>query len=267
MENKFELRAVDPVKPPAAYIGGKKQLASHVIKHIEAIPHGVYCEPFVGMGGVFFRRRNAPKVEVINDLSGDVATLFRVLQRHYVPFIEMLRWQITSRREFERLRATPPATLTDLERSARFIYLQRLAFGGKVMNRAFGMAAERPGRFNITTLAPLLEQVHERLAGVVIESLSYADFIQKYDKAGTLFYLDPPYFGSEGDYGREAFSRADFERLAGILAGLKGRFIMSINDRRETRTIFRDFRLQQVDVTYTVSRGGAQRAKELIVSG
>jgi DNA adenine methylase len=34
---------------------------------------------------------------VINDWSEDVATFFRILQRHYVAFMDMLRWQVTSR--------------------------------------------------------------------------------------------------------------------------------------------------------------------------
>jgi hypothetical protein len=59
------------------------------------------------MGGVFFRRDQRPKCEVINDWSEDVATFFRVVQRHYIAFMDMLRWQITSRAGFERLRARP----------------------------------------------------------------------------------------------------------------------------------------------------------------
>ena len=95
----------EPVRPPAPYIGGKRNLATRLVARIEAIPHTLYAEPFVGLGGVFFRRRHAPAVEVINDLSRDVATLFRILQRHYVPFMEMMRFQLTTRAEFERILA------------------------------------------------------------------------------------------------------------------------------------------------------------------
>src|SRR3546814_13932379 len=105
------------------------------------------------MGGVFFRRRSAPKAEVMNDYSRDVATLFRVLQRHYVAFLEMMRFQITSRAEFERLTATDPNTLTDLERAARFLYLHRNAFGGKPSGQNFGVSMERTARFDVHNLA------------------------------------------------------------------------------------------------------------------
>ena len=59
-----------------------------------------------------------------------MATFYIVLQRHYVAFLDMLRFPITTRTEFERLLAVDPETLTDLERAARFLYLQRVALGG-----------------------------------------------------------------------------------------------------------------------------------------
>ena len=142
------------------------------------------------MGGVFFKRSQAARCEVINDISGDVVNLFRILQRHYVPFRETLRWQITSRREFDRLAASNPATLTDLERAARFLYLQRTTFGGKVTSRSFGVSRGIGARFDLTKLQPLLEDIHERLSGVIIENLPYAAFLERYDGADTLFYLD-----------------------------------------------------------------------------
>src|SRR3546814_1611503 len=69
---------------------------------------------------------------------------------------------------------------------------------------------ERPARFDVTKLVPMLEDLHSRLTGVMIENLHYAAFIARYDRAGSLFYIDPPYFGSENAYGRGLFERADF---------------------------------------------------------
>jgi DNA adenine methylase len=255
-------------RPIAPYIGGKKNLARRLIERIERTPHELYAEPFLGMGGVFLRRRLAAKREVVNDLNRDVVTLFRILQRHYVPFVEMLRWQLSTRADFQRLMATAADTLTDLERAARFLYLQRLAFGGKVAGRTFGVSiAATPARFNVTKLLPQLEEVHERLSGVLIECLGYADFIERYDRPGTLFYLDPPYWGSEDDYGRELFGRADFERLADILGSIKGRFILSLNDVAPVRKIFARFAQEKVETTYTVVGRRPTRARELIITG
>lgn len=257
---------VASAKPVAGYIGGKRVLAARIIKKIEQTPHSMYVEPFVGMGGVFLRRTMRPQVEVINDISTDVTTLFRILQRHYPQFLDTLKWQLASRADFDRLRKADPSTLTDLERAARFLYLQRLAFGGQVTNRNFGVTTTGGARFNLTKLVPMLEDVHERLAPVIIERLPFDRLIKTYDRPHALFYLDPPYWGSETDYGKDVFSRADFEVLRGLLSNLKGRFILSINDRPEVREMFAGFAIEPVALNYRVG-GGVTPAKELIISG
>lgn len=267
MLDQTEFTAIQPISPVAGYIGGKKLLSRKICDLIASTPHSIYTEVFVGMGGVFFRRKSAPRSEVINDRNGDVVNLFRILQRHYPQFMDTLRFQITSRREFERLKACDPATLTDLERAARFLYLQRLAFGGKVAGQNFGVNYEGPSRFNMNRLAPLLEDAHERLSGVVLENLDWLDFIDRYDRPGTLFYLDPPYWGSEGDYGKALFERGQFALMAERLGRLKGRFILSINDVPEIRELFAMFRQEEVSLSYSVATGKGTPALELIVTG
>jgi DNA adenine methylase len=264
--NMYSMIPTQPVAPAAGYIGGKRNLASRLCAIIARIEHDGYAEPFVGMGGVFLRRRERPRVEVINDVSGDVATFFRVLQRHYPYFLDMLRFRVASRAEFERLKAMPATSLTDLERAARFLYLQRLAFGGKVQGRHFGVDKTQSARFNVTKLEPMLAEIHDRLAGVIIEQLDFGSFITRYDRAGMLFYLDPPYWGCETDYGQDVFGRDDFERLAAQLAGIKGRFVLSINDTPGARATFARFTITDTETTYTVGAGAAKRVGELIIS-
>lgn len=264
----FQHAPVDPIAPPAFWPGGKRRLAARLIQRLAEIPHRTYVEPFVGMGGLFFRRPTRPPGEVINDISADVANLFRVLQRHYVALMDLLRWQITSRAEFERLLAANADTLTDLERAARFLYLQRTGFGGKVMGRSFGVSPGSAARFDVAKLADILGSVHERLSSVVIERLPYGALIDRYDRSETLFYLDPPYAGSEAMYGPGVFGEADFRRLAEQLRGLKGRFLLSLNDAPPVREAFAGFAMEQVDVAYSISRNQAGRRpwKELIIT-
>ena len=257
---------VRPVKPVAAYIGGKSKLAPEIVRLINQVPHQIYVECFMGMGGVFLRREFQPKSEVINDYSGDVANLFRILQYHYQQFMDELKWKLTSRHEFERLMKEDPSTLTDLRRAARFLYLQRTAFGGKVAGRNFGISPASPARFDITKLGIMLQDVHERLSGVVIENLDYKELIKRYDRDEALFYLDPPYYECEGDYGPDLFSRDEFKPLAALLAEIKGKFILSINDTPEVREIFSAFHQSKVGVKYTVGGGDKQASfGELII--
>ncbi len=115
-------------------------------------------------------------------------------------------------------------------------------------------------------LAPLLEDIHERLAGVVIECLPWRTFIERYDRPGMLFYLDPPYWGSEGDYGKAVFGREEFAEMADVLKGIRGTFILSLNAVRGVFETFKDFSIEEVDCTYTVSgKGRASAVKEVLI--
>ncbi|MDZ7894306.1 MAG: DNA adenine methylase [Sphingobium sp.] len=260
----LEMLPVKPVKPVAGYIGGKRNLAGRLVERIGAIPHGCYVEPFVGMGGVFFRRTARPRAEIINDISRDVTTLFRLLQRHFQQLLDVLKWQVTSREDFERLVRVDADTLTDLERAARFLYLQRLSYGGNVGKRYFGTDVTSSARFDLTKLVSVLEAVHDRLTSVVIECKPYEELIVKYDRPGTLFYLDPPYHGSEDYYGKGLFAEVDFERLSGLLKGLQGHFILSLNDTPLIRELFAWAHIESV--VHSFRFNGVTPANELIIS-
>lgn len=247
-------------------MGGKRNLAARLCAIIDTIPHRAYIEPFVGMGGVFLRRAKPAPVEVINDLSGDVANLFRIVRRHYRPFVDELELLFTSREEFERLKRTDPTTLTDIDRAVRFLYLQRTTFGGLVDKRKFGVDRRTAARFNHAKLRADLKLLNARLAPVKIEQLDYAELIRRYDSPEALFYLDPPYDETTG-YGLP-FGRERYEAMAEQLAGIAGSFIVSINDTPFIRDTFARFDIEEVATTWTVSShaaGAGKRVTELII--
>lgn len=261
----MESTPVRPATPPAPWLGGKSKLAATIIPFIEAIEHRTYVEPFFGMGGVFFRRRLRPRAEVINDRSTELYNFFRQLQQHYQALLDCMKWQLTFRSEFERLVDMDPAKLTELQRAARFIYLQKTRFGGNPKG-AFGVDPDGPARFDITKLADSLDELHQRLAAVTIENLDWRDVLARYDRPDALFYLDPPYWDCEDDYGKGLFSRADFAAMAEALAALEGRFILSLNDTPGVRETFAGFTLREVNLTYTINDRSARDATELLIS-
>lgn len=261
-----EQSPVRPAQPVAPWLGGKSRLADTITSWINAVDHACYAEPFCGMGGIFLRRTQRPKAEIMNDYSREVSNFFRQLQHHYLCFVETIRWQLTTRDGFERLLDADLNYLTELQRAARFIYLLKTGFGGRVTSRSFGVDTTGSGRFDITTLVPELERLHTRLAGVTIECLHYSDFIKRYDRPHTLFYLDPPYWGCEDDYGKNLFARSDFQKLAAQLAELKGKFILSLNDTPEVREIFKAFPIEAVKTSYSIAKNdGLQEAAEVLI--
>jgi DNA adenine methylase len=180
----------------------------------------------------------------------------------------MLKWQLAGRAEFDRLLAVDPETLTDLERAARFLYLQRLAFGGKVAGRSFGVDTTGPARFDTTKLGATLEAIHERLAGVTIECLDWRDFLARWNRPHALFYIDPPYLGAERYYGAGLFPASDHRDLAAVLKRLKGRFVLTMNDTPEARAIYGGFKVETAALSYALAGAGrSKRVREIIVTG
>ena len=257
-------------EPIAPWFGGKKHLARAIIERIDRIPHRCYAEPFVGMGGVFLRRARKPKSEVINDRNSEIVNLFRALREHPGELARQFRWTLSSREEFRRLVAVEPETLTDIQRAARFAYLQRLSFGGKPAHdltpgQMGSSAPHHPARLRAGRMQRLIAAAHERLQGVHVECLDWDVFLGRYDRPFTLFYIDPPYWGHENDYGKGIFARSDFARMAELLRTIKGRFILSLNDRPEVRELFGKFQIETVSTRYSANARATRRVSELLI--
>ena len=92
----------EQLKPLAPYLGGKFRLAKKIIGKIEQTPHKIYAEPFVGMGGVFLRRTQIPKAEVINDINGELVNLYRIVRKHPEELCRCVEFRLAARQEFCR---------------------------------------------------------------------------------------------------------------------------------------------------------------------
>ncbi|MBP8813916.1 MAG: DNA adenine methylase [Laribacter sp.] len=245
--------------PVIPWLGGKRRLAKYILPKFR--PHTCYVEPFCGAAALFFTKEPA-KVEVINDINGDLVNLYRVIKHHPEEFARQFKWALSSRQIFKWMQITPEETLTDIQRAGRFYYLQKLCFGAKIESRTFGTAATAPPKLNLMRLEEDISAAHLRLSRACIEHLDWAEVIRKYDRPGTLFYCDPPYWGTEG-YGVD-FPLTEYHRLADLARGIQGQMIISVNDIPEMREAFAGLTIDSVDITYTV---GSTRKKtgELVI--
>jgi DNA adenine methylase len=249
------------MKGPIAYIGGKNRIAKQII---DIFPeHRTYVEVFAGGAQVLFHKEPS-FVEVLNDLDGDVVTFFRVCQLHYEELVRYLKFTVISREWFDLLQMQDPKTLTDIQRAARFFYLQKNAYAGLVRKRKFGYSVAGPSRFNPASVPEIIENTHKRLARVQIERLPYGEVLTKYDRLTTLAYLDPPYFGRK--LYNFNFDEADFVELAKRLGGLYGKFVLSLNDVPEVRQIFRQFHFREIELAYTAQQTAGKRFRELLIT-
>ncbi len=248
----------DPIIP---WIGGKRRLADPILRKFAT--HTCYLEAFAGAAAIYFLK--APSdVEVINDINGDLINLYRVVQNHLEEFVRQFKWALSSRQIYDWQKMTKPETLTDIQRAARFYYLQKLAFGGKVQGQAFGTATTCPPRLNLLRIEEELSAAHLRLAHTYIEHLPWQQVIAKYDREHTMIYCDPPYWETEG-YGVE-FDLNQYVEMADLAKSVEGSMIISVNDHPAMREIFDGLHTTTIDIHYTVGgTGKAKAAKELLL--
>lgn len=248
--------------PVIPWIGGKRRLAKHLLPMFP--DHDCYVEPFAGAAALFFLKPPAT-TEILNDINGDLVNLYRVVKHHLVEFVREFEHALVSRQMWEWLDSTPPATLTDIQRAARFFYLQKLGFGGKVEGRTFGTSTTGGARLNLLRIEEDLSQAHLRLARTTIEHLAWADCVRRYDRPHTLFYCDPPYWGTEG-YGVQ-FGLSEYVEMAELARSIKGRMLISVNDIPAMRETFAGLSMDGLEIGYTVGGSGKQKNKsrELVI--
>jgi len=246
---------------PLPYIGGKNRLATKIISLLP--DHITYVEPFAGGAQVLFHKPPS-NVEVLNDLDFDIVNFFRVCQWHYEELIRYLRFCLASRKLHELHVKSDPATLTDIQRAGRFYYLQKNSFGGLVTKQNFHYGVRHASNYNPERIRQSIEQAHARLARVQIESLPYEQVLERYDRSTTVFYLDPPYW--ERKLYKFNFTEEDFQRLEWRLARIKGKFILSLDDRPEVRQLFRRFLIEAVSLAYTAKRNAKARHNEVLIT-
>lgn len=249
--------------PIIPWLGGKRRLADKLLSLFPA--HECYVEVFCGGAALYFLRQMPAPVEVINDINGELVNLYRVVQHHLEEFVRQFKWAISSRQVFKWQQMAKPETLTDIQRAARFYYLQHHAFGGKVDGQNYGTATTAP-MVNLLRIEENLSAAHLRLASTNVENLPWQECMRRYDRAHTLFYLDPPYWQTEG-YG-VPFGFENYQEMADIMRRCKGKVMVSINDHPDIRAAFEGHHMMGLDIKYSVANasGRGETSQELVIT-
>ena len=224
-----------------SWIGGKKLLREKIIELFpEQGTFKRYIEVFGGAGWVLFASDAHAKMEVYNDVNGNLVNLFRCTKYHPDALQKELSFILMSREQFfDAKEQMESGGLTDIQRAARFYILIKESFG--VDLRSFGVR----GR-NMQNAVDYILEVSKRLNKVVIENQDFERILRTYDKKDALFYLDPPYYETEKYY-PDRFMPEDHMRLREALGRIKGRFLLSYNDCKYIREIYEGFSITEVE--------------------
>ncbi len=253
-----------PQRPILRYHGGKWRMAPEIIRRFP--PHSAYVEPFCGAGSVLLRKPRS-RVEVLNDLHGRIVNVFRVLRdpEQSVRLEDLLRLTPYAEEEFLAAREVSDDPVED---ARRVLVLGHQghgstgATGGKLTGwrrgartRSLSSADEWGGLWrHVETWA-------SRIRSVYIENRDACDVIRKWDNAGTLFYVDPPYVAdtrtTPGAYKYE-MSDEQHSELADVLRSVSGMVVLSGYRCEMYDKLYADWRRVDIRVVGDKSKYGTE---------
>ena len=261
---------------PRAFLrwAGSKRKQLHRLRPFWSDQFERYVEPFAGSACLFFDLQ--PKSALLGDQNSELIEMYRVVRRKPNEVFDRLQRIPRNRPVYEKRRAEDPASLSAVDRAARFIYLNRNCFNGIYRTNSRGQfnvpfSNDRVGEF-------VSRNVFSKCASVLRKAtLESADFgiTLRSVRRGDFVYLDPPYAVQSRrifrEYGSKLFSVADLVRLAAILRRIDSRgaaFVLSYADCREIRDIAKDWNCTRTLVRRHVAgfSGSRKPSVELIIT-
>jgi DNA adenine methylase len=230
------------------YIGGKNYLANFLISNFQTdYVTRTYCEVFGGGGWVLFKKQPS-FLEVYNDLNSDLTNLFRVIRDNYPEFEHRAQWTLHSREMYAEAmkRLQEDKFLSDTEKAMFYAIRRMQTFsGGNTNSWAYAVTAKKVESGKWLPFLKRLDLINARLKRVQIECLDFERIIRKYDGKNTFFYLDPPYVEKEFYYKTKDvnFTIDDHQRLARLLKGIQGKFMLSYYEHPLVRELYGKYRI------------------------
>jgi DNA adenine methylase len=257
---------------PFKWVGGKSRLRKSIIPLLP--DHTCYVELFSGAAWVLFGKPPSD-VEVLNDIDQDLINFFQVVKKKPKELIAAFEWELVARAEFERIAGLDPNTLSDIERAHRFYYLIMAGWGGELNYPRFQTSITDGGHGNrligaLKTLEQRLQPVHDRLRTVIIECLPWQKCFERYDRDGTVMYIDPPYPGNKCNYANNMRDWQDHFALHEHLSQSRCKWILSSYDVPEIRALYADSFIFPVESLsgMNVKKDGGERSinREVLIT-
>ena len=254
------------MRPFLKWPGGKRWVAETIVKLIRSHLTGTYYEPFLGGGAVFFHL--LPERAVLSDINSELVLAYKTVRSDYKAVLSRIKKMSVEKENFYRIRAV--TFHSDIEKTARFLYLNRTAFGGiyRLNHR---------GKFNVPfgggqrTPAPLWEHNLLKDASIALEKVSIrrADFQKIIALAGPgdVVYCDPTYTVAHDRnafvrYNEKNFSWANQESLARAAkaATTRGATVLVSNAHHNSiRKLYLDARVRHLKRHSSVSTDSTKR--------
>lgn len=274
------------MKPVIKWVGGKTQLLEHIKERLPAnfnkYSYQKYYEPFLGGAAVLLGLN--PTNSVVSDINPELINMYLQVRDRVEEVIHHLtvydnQHEIWSdpKDYYYKVREYFNAELgtNTAQQAARFIYLNKHCFNGLYR-------VNKKGEFNVPFNGKLsgwsadpdhLRELSTRLKNVDIRCGSFEDTVKDAGNNDFVFF-DSPYAPitatSFTDYTKEGFDYEDHVTLAATFKLLtdRGCYCMLTNhDTPLIRELYKDFRIEVVDVRRSINRKGDGRTgTEVIIT-
>ena len=267
------LREICVAKPFLRWAGSKRQLVGVMAEYWTG-ERTRYVEPFAGSARFFFRLE--PPSALLGDLNADLISMYGAVKAYPTELYVALRQWENSKKDYYRARELDLDSLSEVDKAARFIYLNRFCFNGLYRTN-------KVGKFNVpyggskTGATPSQEELKATsrlLARVTLKCGDFETTLTGVDDRDFI-YLDPP-FTTNGkrvfnDYGPQSFGSDDLCRLRRVLETLHGigaAFLLSYADCPEGRELARNFKITEVTTKRNIAGFASRRrvTTELLVT-
>lgn len=255
------------VKPMLKWAGGKRQLLGRLLPLVpEAF--GTYCEPFLGGGAMLLALE--PARAVVCDMNAELINVYRCVRDEPEALVQELSTYENTAEFFYEIRSLDRdpgafAALTDVQRAARTVFLNRTCYNGLYrvnsagqFNAPFG-GYKDPDVVNAAGLAAVSGYLRENDV-----TLLEGDYRQALEglSAGDFCYLDPPYDATFVGYTKTGFGPTEQERLARACRELDARgvrFMLSNSATDLVRGLYAGYRIEVVKARRAINSKGSAR--------
>lgn len=246
------------IDSPLRWKGGKHGLRQEIVSLIPK--HIVYVEVFMGAGWVFYYKPKS-KVEVINDINGDLMNFYRCVKNNFDELVASFEWDLYSRELFDSVIDARNTSKTDIQKAHDFFIENRSHFGAN-MDRDYNWGYSRTTttngcHFNFDNFKEFILPAYKRLAKVFIENDTFDKILSRYDSEDTFFFCDPPYFQTEG-YNKTTFGNEEYILLKNMLTECKGRWLVTLNRCDYVSDLFKGYYFKDTNVNYSIGGGNNQ---------
>ncbi|WP_427874056.1 Dam family site-specific DNA-(adenine-N6)-methyltransferase [Flavobacterium sp. MMS24-S5] len=179
-------------KPFLKWAGGKTQMLDELTNYIPE-KYNKYIEPFLGGGAMFFYIQ--PKNAILSDLNPELINCYITVRDRVEELIIALKKYSNDEELFYKIRSLKVENLNELDRAARFIFLNKTCFNGLYRENKKGEFNVPYGKNKNVNIAnvDVLRNASLALANAKIICADYKYTLRRYSEKDDFVFLDPPY--------------------------------------------------------------------------